>query len=385
MSESTTGAQDGVDYMSILEGKTVNNIWDAPSHQLVILCIIALIIIFQPPALFKTKSRSLSFWVAILAVAASTPETTLVPILSTILSTRTSYPYVVVIPHSFISAATYRSKHGDNVHFMKSFFLAFFLYGFGGSIVSDLLMGLPVTALSHARIVPCYIIGWSLVWLSPFDFVYQKYRNSSSAFHYFIQACEAIDSVTTPMGRISRSARELQNKVSAPIVAGLFAGIGGAGLRYAAGESSSIDPLETGFWKTLSYSLLWWWLAVRNCQDDTYNPFATNITSEEERMLLQESNNCKSYGGSNMVRAIMVSSHTCWTLLVCTGLVSGHPLVWLCKNVFARMGAICSRFLLMGPASEPVSIEKVVNLNQSDYTSRKKKRPSKRKKSKKKD
>ena len=94
-------------------------------------------------------------------------------------------------------------------------FLAFFLYGFGGSIVSDLFMGLPVTALSHARIVPCYLIGWSLVWLFPYDFMFKSYIDSSSSLHYFFQACEAIDSVTTPMGRISRSARELPNNKTA--------------------------------------------------------------------------------------------------------------------------------------------------------------------------
>lgn len=337
---------------SILAGKTVDNIWDAPTWQLVILSIFVLIVIFQPIALYKTKSRSRSFWIVVLAIAATAPEISSVPILSTIISTRTSYPYIIVIPHSFIAAATYRFKHGDNTHYLESFFGAFFLYGFGGSIVSDLLMGLPVTALSHARIVPCYLVGWSLVWFSPFDISYQKNENSSSAFHYFLKACEAIDSVTTPMGRISRSAREMKNKVSAPIVAGLFAGFGGAAVRHLVGESTSIEVLETGFWKTLSYSLLWWWLAVRNCQDETYDLFAGNITSDQERQLLQEHNNCDSYSGSNMLRIVIVGAHTCWTILLGVGLVSGHPLVWLCKQIFKR-GMDFARFFRMGPASKP--------------------------------
>ena len=376
----------GTDYRSILDGTRVDNIWDAPTHQLLTLCIIALIAVFQPIALTKTSSRSLGLWGTILAIAAIMPEITSIPILSTIVSTRTSYPYIIVIPHSFIAAASYRSKHGDNVHFMKSLFLAFFLYGFGGSIVSDLLMGLPVTALSHVRIIPCYIIGWSLVWLFPLDIFYQQHSNSSSVLHYFLQACEAIDAVTTPMGRISRSARELQNKTSAPIVAGLFAGIGGAGLRYAVGESSSIEVLVTGFWKTLSYSVLWWWLAVRNCQDDTYNPFAGNETSEEERILLQEYNNCKSYGGSNMLRLIIVGSYTFWTILVGVGLVRGHPFVWFCKNVLVRIGASLAHFLRLGPGSKSVAIDKsvLVNKNTNDVI-KKTKRNTKRKKSKKKD
>ena len=384
---SINATYHGADYESVLAGKTVDSIWDAPTWQLMSICVIALVVIFEPAVLRKTRSRSLSFWIAILAVAAATPETTSIPILSTIISTRTSYPYIIVIPHSFIAAATYRSKHGDNVHYLESFSLAFFLYGFGGSILSDLLMGLPVTALSHVRIIPCYIIGWSLVWLSPFDYLYQKYSNSSSALHYLIQACEAIDSVTTPMGRISRSARELPNKVSAPIVAGLLAGFGGASVRHVVGESTSIKVLETGFWKTLSYSLLWWWLAIRNCQNETYDLFAGNITNDEERLLLQEYNHCKSYGGSNMLRVIIVSSHACWTILVGVGLVSGHPLVWLCKNVFGKMGMFFSLFLRIGPASKPKSIPKeaLQNDNTNVNSNGKEKKVRKRKKSKKND
>jgi hypothetical protein len=338
-----------------------------------------LIVIFQPTVLHKTKSRSRTFWVAILAVAASTPETTSIQILSTIISTRTTYPYIIVIPHSFLAAATYRSKHGDEVHYLKSLILSFLLYGFGGSIVSDLLMGLPVTALSHARIIPCYIIGWALVWASPFDFVYQSHRNSSSGLHYFLKACEAIDAVTTPMGRISRSARELQNKTSAPIVAGLLAGFGGAGVRHAVGESTSIDVLETAFWKTLSYSLLWWWLAVRNCQETSVE---SNIT-DDERLFLQEYNHCESYGGSNILRAIIVSSHTFWTILVGLGVVSGHPLVWLCNNVFGRAWTFFAQFLRMGPAAEPESVQKKTLRDSVGNANGKKKTKKKRKKSKK--
>jgi len=377
---STTVTRNVFDFESILAGKAV----DAPTWQLMTLCIIAMIIIFQPSVFHKTKSRSFAFWVAVLAVVAGTTEITLFPILSTIISTRTTYPYVVVIPHSFIAAATYRSKHGDNIHYLESALLAFFLYGFGGSIISDLLMGLPVTALSHVRIIPCYIIGWSLVWLSPFDIIYQKYSDSSTTFHYFIKACEAIDSVTTPMGRISRSARELQNKASAPIVAGLLAGFGGAGLRHIVGESTSIEVLETGFWKTLSYSLIWWLMAVRNCQDETYDLFTGDITTNEERQFLQEYNHCKSYGGSDKLRVIIVSSHTCWTVLVGMGLVSGHPLVWLCKTVFGRMGRFFAQFFRMGPASTPESIQKKALRDSNNNTNGKKKTRS-RKKSEKKD
>lgn len=348
----------------------VENIWDAPTLHLASLCILAFVIIFQPDALCKTKGRSLAFWVTIAAVAVATPKTTLIPILSTILHTRSTYPYIIVIPHSFIAAATYRSKHGENVHYLQSLFLAFFLYGFGGSIVSDLLMGLPVTALSHARIIPCYIFGWSLVWFSPFDVLFQKYSNTSSSFRYFLHACEAVDSVTTPMGRISRSARELGNKASAPIAAGVMAGFGGAGVRHAVGESASIATLEAGFWKSFSYSLLWWFLVVHKCQDET-----GNITNDQERLLLRENNNCDSYGGSDLLRLIIVGAHTIWTILVGVGLVSGHPLVWLCREVMIeRIGSLFARFFRMVPASRPEPLQKKVEGDDGKKTAQSKKK-----------
>jgi len=327
----------------------VDDIFDASGWQLKSLSIIFLAIIFQPNAFRKTSIRSIAFWTAIIGVAFATPSTTLVPILSTIIHTRSSYPYIIVIPHSFIAAATYRSKHGNDVHYLQSLLLAFFLYGFGGSIVSDLFMGLPVTALAHARIIPCYLIGWSLVWFSPFDMLFQSYNNPSSSLHYFLQACEAVDSVTTPMGRISRSARELQNKTTAPIMAGLLAGFGGAGIRYAVGESTSIAALEAGFWKTISYSLLWWWLAVRNCQDGDYDFFAGSVKDDEERQLLQEINECESYSGSDLLRVIFVVAHTLWMILAGTGIVSGHPLVWLWREIILKVGLFFFKFFRIGP------------------------------------
>ena len=328
-----------------------DDMWNAPDWQLKSLCIISLLIIFQPKAFRKTIKRSIVFWIIIIGAAVATPLATFIPILSTIVGTRSTYPYLIVILHSFIAAATYRSKHGDGVHYLQSLLPAFFLYGFGGSIVSDLFMGLPVTALSHARIIPCYLIGWSLVWLFPYDFMFKSYIDSSSSLHYFFQACEAIDSVTTPMGRISRSARELpNNKTTAPIVAGLMAGFGGACIRFAVGESTSIDALESGFWKTISYSFLWWWLAVRNCQDEDYVFFSGEITDDKDRSIFQNMNKCESYSGSDQVRVVFVLAHTIWIILTTIGVVSGHPLVWLCKKVLlGRVMTFPAYFFHLGP------------------------------------
>ena len=306
-----------------------NDILQAPIWQISGVCIIILAIIFQPKVFHRRRDLSIAFWTTLIGIACAMPQTALIPLLSDIIYTRTAYPYMVVIPHCIVSAATYRSRHGNNVHFLTSLVGSFFLYGFGGSIISDVLMGLPVTALSHPRIIPCYIFGWTLVWFSPLDTVYDSYQNRPhSALSYVLKACEAVDAVTTPMGRVSRSARELRNKVTAPIVAGLLAGVGGGSLRAMAGEpSSSIAMMVGAFWKTLCYSLLWWGLAVHRCEN-------SGGASEEDGLELRQWNHCDSYNGSDLARVMIVSGHTLWTVLVEMGVVMGHPFVWMCKKVF---------------------------------------------------
>ena len=114
-----------------------------------------------------------------------------------------------------------------------------------------------------------------------------------------------------------------------------MAGFGGACIRFAVGESTSIDALESGFWKTISYSFLLWWLAVRNCQDEDY---------------VQNMNKCESYSGSDQVRVVFVGAHTIWIILRTIGVVSGHPLVWLCKKILlGRVMTFSAYFFHLGP------------------------------------
>ncbi|KAG7350977.1 EamA-like transporter family protein [Nitzschia inconspicua] len=319
-----------------------NNVAEAPSWSILALVMVVIAIIFQPKRYQQRPSLSLSFWIAILAIILAAPQTTLVPLLTTIIHTRTSYPYLVVIPHCIVSAAAYRSNHGDNTNYLQSLLLSFLLYGFGGSIVSDVLMGLPATALSHPRIIPCYVLGWMLVWFCPQDWVYQSYSNSKSALSYVLKGFEAIDAVTTPMGRVSRSARELPNKITAPIVAGLLAGVGGGGVRYAVSEpSASMAALESAFWKTLSYSVLWWWLAVYQCNNENAMLFHFD----------QNWNHCGSYNGADLLRVIIVTGHTIWVLLAETNVVRGHPFVWICRKVFVEGFSKVSVMLQLGPTA----------------------------------
>lgn len=319
-----------------------NSLSEATSWGILALIIIVVSILLQPKRYHRRPIMRFSFWIALLAVAFAAPQATLVPLLTNIIYTRTTYPYMVVVPHCIVSAATYRLHHGDNVNRLQSLLLTFLLYGFGGSIVSDILMGLPATALSHPRIIPSHLLGWLLVWFSPWDWVYQSYKSSDSAFRYVLDGCEAVDAVTTPMGRVSRSARELRNKTTAPIIAGLLAGVGGGGVRLAVREpSSSLAALEGAFWKTLSYSVLWWWLAVYQCGN--------------EKILFHFDHNwnhCGSYNGADLLRVVLVTAHTIWMLLAKTNVVKGHPLVWLCRKVFIEGSTKVALVLHMDPTAE---------------------------------
>jgi hypothetical protein len=305
------------------------------------LLVVVLLVQHKIDLLQTNTSAKVAFWSAVLAVCYALPEVTLYPIISLVIFTRTSYPYMVVICHCISACVAYRKERGSSTHYFKSFALGFFCFGFGGSIVSDLLMGLPVTAIGHSRIIPCWILGWTLVWYSPYDVVYQQLTSTSTFAFHFVSAWEAVDAVTTPMGRVSRSARELQNKIVAPIMAGVFAGAGGAAIRYGervilhGGDSSvsqsSAKALETGAWKNLGYSVLWWYLAVHKC-DSYENP---------------EEHHCHEYNGHNMLRLVIVAQHCLWNLACDLGYGEGHFFVWASEQ-FRYGGYLIANFFNLG-------------------------------------
>jgi hypothetical protein len=315
-----------------------NDIRNAPTWQLYGLCVLLLVLLIKPK--FASRGTSVAFWVGVGTAVGVLSEVTLLPLLTTIVYTRTAYPYLVVISHCISANASYRSVNGDQAGGVQALLFGFFLYGFGGSIVSDVLMGLPATALAHPRIVPCHVLGWALVWFSPLDWVYKTYIRSDSFLHYFIVAAEAVDAVTTPMGRIGRGARELQNKRTAPIMGGLFAGIGGGIIRFVTGEGgTTFAALQTGFYKTMGYSLLFWTLAVYRC-DAMLEPDSDAF----------DLNHCSSHNGSDILRVVIVSAHVFWTLLCETGLATGHPFVWACQKIFhGKVGATMASTLRLGP------------------------------------
>lgn len=334
-----------------------NDLSTAPPFELVGLAVIIFLLIIKPYIrILSRRDVSIAFWVGIISAIYFLRDVTLTPLLTTIVYTRTSYPYLVVIPHCVASAAAYRSlRNNDNLHYLTSFGIAFFCYGFGGSIVSDVLMGLPATALGHPRIVPSYVLGWLLVWFSPGDIVYTLLQNQQSPVRWFLVACEAVDGVTTPMGRISRSARELSNKGTAPLMAGLLAGAGGAALRYGervvlqgeTGEHPAVSrALEMAVWRTLGYSVLWWWLVVYRCENGHTELSGTT-------------NHCAQYNGSDLLRVAIVMAHVIWTMLCEAGLAHGHPFVWVSQTLRETIGGpqIVSMFQL-GPQAMRATKEK---------------------------
>jgi TRIC channel len=325
------------------------DITHAETETLVYLAVLILLILVKPAIkpLQQNTALSLAFWAAILAFAYAIKEVTFYPLVSVIILTRTTYPYLVVISHCIVANSSYRKEkevHGP-LHYFVSFALGFFCVGFGGSIVSDVLMGLPVTALAHARIVPCWVLGWFLVWFSPNDIFYKLLNDKNSFVSYFFNACEAMDAVTTPMGRASRSARELRNKAVAPIMAGVFAGAGGAMIRYCertliwkGGEDiakSSRDALEAGAWKNFWYSLLWWYVAIYKCENGDY----------ENEM---ELNHCQEYNGANWWRFTIVAWHVIWCFGCDLGLLSGHPFLTVTK-MLQKIGGSVARTMNYGP------------------------------------
>jgi len=347
---SSTASHFEANFGSLTAGTAADDFYGIPlqndimsfSMEYIVAFGIFLAVMAMKPHLkvLKGPGETLTFWFVMFLAACLLKEILLYPMLTTIIFTRTSYPYMVVIPHCMVAAAAYRKERqndftNNTLHYLPTFGLGFFCFGFGGSIVSDVLMGLPATACGHARIVPCWILGWILVWFSPQDLVYKLMNDKSSFVHYLLSACEAIDAVTTPMGRVSRSARELQNKGVAPILAGLFAGAGGAVIRY--GErvllrnqgpqvaQESRNALEAGVWRTLGYAVLWWYLAVYKCTSGAY---AEEVEDDPDMLELYH---CKEYNGHNLHRFVIVLAHVVWNFACDLGMASGHPIVKLCE------------------------------------------------------
>lgn len=357
--------ENDVDVKWIFHGVELNNdISGAPVYDLCLLAALILFLLSKNRILGPKQGNSLAVWATVLAVTYPLKNVVWIPLLSTIMYTRTSYPYLVVFPHCIVACCSYRSELEQRaksngqvrplVHPISSFTWSFLCYGFGGSIVSDWLLGLPITALGHPRILFCHIISYMLVWYCPMDWCFQEYMDPSSFWRFGLSIGECIDSITTPPGRISRGARELKNQVTAPLVGGMLAGVGGSWIRY--GERSmvqglkgedpvngpSISAMEAGFWNTGFHAVLWWYFAVYSCNMGYFDGEAHG----------SHGHHCLSFAGSDDFRFGLVMSAIIWTTLKLTGLVSSsmkHPFVWLGQDVIAPTFSSLVKILSLGP------------------------------------
>ncbi|CAJ1947813.1 unnamed protein product [Cylindrotheca closterium] len=375
-----TAIQEDLPSKWIFHGVELNNdITGAPVEELVLLALIIFFLLFKNKILGRERGNNYAVWATVLAISYPLMNVIWIPLLSTILYTRTSYPYMIVISHCIVASCAYRNEleqrslryqfrkkprddtNGESmqkvkprVHPISSFTWTFLCYGFGGSIVSDWLLGLPITALGHPRILACHTICYMLVWYCPYDWCYQEYMDPTSFWRYFLNLWEAVDGITTPPGRIGRASRELKNQVTAPLMGGMLAGVGGSWIRY--GERSmiqglkpedpisgpSISAMEVGFWNTFLHSVLWWYFAVFSCNMGWYE----NIGNE-----LRE-HHCASYSGTDNLRFGLVMTAIIWTTLKHTGLVSSsmkHPFVWFGQDAIAPTWNKLTQLLSLGP------------------------------------
>ena len=312
-----------------------SDITDASLETLLALGLLVVwILVLQPRVVSGWKSPVMATvsWLAILASMYAMKHVTAYPIVTTILRTRTIYPYPLVVAHCINANASYRQERGPSCHYLESYAMGFLAYGFGGTIVSDVLMGLPITALQHVRILPVWTLAWMLIWFCPSDYLYRMMQDKKNSYlYYFINVFVAMDVVTTSMGRVSRSARELSNQWTAPIVAGTLSGIGDACIRYldrrllregdATIQRNSLDAIEIGFWRTLGYSTLWWYFAVYQCNNGSYHG------QEAEHY------HCREYTGHDDVRIVFVMAHVVWTVACDLGLTTSHPFIYISRHV----------------------------------------------------
>lgn len=302
-------------------------------------------------------------WTAVALVSIyALPGLTALPYLSTVVKTRTAYPWMIVLPHCIVAHSTYRYNHCSTAtpeqpppDRLQALVLSFSLYGFGGSVLADLAMGLPVTALAHVRIVPSHVIAWLLVWYSPADVVYRTYhmdkkimdehdenntpasslplRDVRQILRCFLLMAEAIDAVMTPLGRMARAARELHQHGLTPLVAGILAGSGGAAVRYMAGRGAW-EAVEAAIYKALGYCLLFGATVLWPCAAGVFtNP---------------DVHHCDAYIGSDLWRVTVFSLHVAWTLLVDAGVVTSHPFIWMGRQIGQR-ASVLAKTAGLGP------------------------------------
>jgi hypothetical protein len=275
-----------------------------------------------------------------------------------VLGTRTGYPYLILFPHAIWAIASYRAerqRRGTEFNWITSLTMAWLCYGFGGTLVSDVAMGTPYTALSHPKIVPCWLVAWLLVWFSPGDICFSLWQQSGPV-RWLLLTGEALDASMTLVGRASRAARRFPGNPTAPIVAGVLAGTGGCVMRYIDrviisdtpnAAASSIEEMEGAVWRSFGYAVIWWWGAILACDIDR--------SSEAG---LRRQLKCSDYDGPDELRLCLLLGHVIWSVSAELGLpqkffgTSLHPFNLLARRTLRFLDSFRSVWHL-GPKDLP--------------------------------
>ena len=101
--------------------KLSNDLSTASVSPIKLLCLFLLLTaLFIKPFIraLNRKTYSACFWVMAIGATFVLYEVTLYPLLATMIYTRTSYPYLVVIPHCMASANSYRFLRKKEIHYL---------------------------------------------------------------------------------------------------------------------------------------------------------------------------------------------------------------------------------------------------------------------------
>ena len=107
----------------------------------------------------------------------------------------------------------------------------------------------------------------------------------------------------------------------------------------------SLDAIEAGIYRTLGYSLIWWYLAVYPCTNGYFQD--------------PDHHHCQEYNGSDGLRVLFVMSHVLWTWMCEWDMATGHPFVdvirWMQREILEHPFII--RWLSLGPKGTISSVD----------------------------
>jgi len=186
--------------------------------------------------------------------------------------THPGYPASIQIPHAMAAMFSFRNSFspGDYTSRVTAWHKlvgAYFCHGYGGSSLRDILLGLPISALSNPTVVQYYLVfGFWLINFSPGDFVYRWLKTPFHPLRLMMVFGEAVDDSTTITGAFEKGARLQPDVPAAPYVAALAAVLGGGIVRYIERKGRGLDVktewakptgrIQVGVTYTLVYAAL---------------------------------------------------------------------------------------------------------------------------------